>query len=133
MKYLVKPFCVCVDGILVKGGKILFLKRNVEPFKGYWHVVGGHVEETETPKQALEREFKEETDLDVEVKEIIDARIEETFDRIKIIIAYRVISAKGKIKLNSENCEYHWFSKIPSQSVYDYSKVFQRSEMVSKK
>ena len=129
MEYLVKPFSVCVDGILVKGGKILFLKRNVEPFKGYWHVVGGHVEENETLKQALEREFKEETDLDVDVEEIIDARIEETSDRIKIIIAYQVSSAKGKIKLNSENCEYQWFSKTPNQSVYDYAKILQRTEV----
>ena len=41
-------FVVCVDGVYVKDGKILLLKRNVEPFKGFWHVVGGHVEENET-------------------------------------------------------------------------------------
>ena len=37
------------------------LKRNVEPFKGCWHVAGGHVEEGESPQEALKREYKEET------------------------------------------------------------------------
>jgi ADP-ribose pyrophosphatase YjhB (NUDIX family) len=90
-----KEFVVCVDGVYVKDGKLLLLKRDVEPFKGRWHVVGGHVEENESLKEALKREFKEETGLDVAVGGIIDGRIEETFDRIKIIVAYEVTSAEG--------------------------------------
>jgi 8-oxo-dGTP diphosphatase len=74
----------------------------VEPFKGCWHLVGGHVEENETLKQALKREFKEETNLYVEVSEIIDGRIEQTPDRTKMIVAFKVTSAQGEIKLNSE-------------------------------
>lgn len=62
-----KEFVVWVDDVYVKDGKILPLKRNVEPFKGFWHVVGGHVEENENLKEELKREFKEETGLDVTV------------------------------------------------------------------
>ena len=51
-----KKFVVCVDGVYVKNGKILLLKRNVEPFKGCWHVVGGHVDEDESLKDAVIRE-----------------------------------------------------------------------------
>jgi len=100
----------------------LLMKRNVEPFKGFWHVVGGQVEENETLKEALKREFKEETNLDVEVGKIIGGRIEETFDRTKMIVAFEVASAGGEIKLNSENTEYAWFSQVPLNSVYDYTK-----------
>lgn len=114
------PFFVCVDGIYEKRGKILLLKLNVEPFKGFWHTVGGHVEENETLKEALKREFKEETCLNVEVGEIIEGRIEKTSDRIKIIVAFRVTSAQGIIKLNTENQEYGWFTNMPPDSVYDY-------------
>ena len=76
----------------------MLMKRNVEPFKGFWHVVGGQVEENETLKEALKREFKEETNLDVEVGKIIGGRIEETFDRTKMIVAFEVASAGGEIK-----------------------------------
>lgn len=116
-----KEFVVCVDGVYVKDGKILLLKRNVEPFKGYWHVVGGHVEENETLKDALTREFKEETGLDVTVGGILDGRIEVTFDRIKIIVVVEVTSAEGEIRLNSENEAYGWFDEIPCNSFYNYA------------
>jgi ADP-ribose pyrophosphatase YjhB (NUDIX family) len=117
-----KEFVVCVDGVYVKDEKLLLLKRNVEPFKGFWHVVGGHVEENESLKEAVIREFKEETGLDVTVGGIIDGRIEETFDRIKTIVAFEVTSAEGEIRLNFENEAYGWFDEIPCNSVYDYAK-----------
>jgi len=123
---LIEKYFLCVDGIYIKNGKILLLKRNVEPFKGCWHVIGGHVEENETSKQALVREFKEETNLDVEIGEIIDARIEKTSDRTKIIVAYRVNSAKGKIRLNSESEAYGWFTHTPNNSVYNYDEHLQK-------
>jgi len=117
-----KKFVACVDGVYVKDGKLLLLKRNVEPFKGYWHAVGGHVEENETLKDAVKREFKEETGLEVKVGDIIGGRIETTFDRIKIIVAFEVTSVEGKIRLNSENEAFGWFNKLPCNSVYDYTK-----------
>jgi ADP-ribose pyrophosphatase YjhB (NUDIX family) len=83
------------------------------------------VEENETLKQALKREFKEETNLYVEVSEIIDGRIEQTPDRTKIIVAFKVTSAQGEIKLNSENEAYSWFTDIPANSVYNYAKYLK--------
>jgi 8-oxo-dGTP diphosphatase len=115
-----------VDGVYIKEGKILLLKRNTKPYKGYWHLIGGHVEENETLKQALKREFKEETNLDAEIGGIIDARIEKTSDRTKVIVAYEITSAKGKIRLNSENQEYGWFTQTPNNSVYNYDKYLKK-------
>ena len=66
-----KKFVVCVDCVYVKDGKLLLLKRGVEPFKGFWHVVGGHVEEDESLKDAVKREFREETGLDVVVGGVV--------------------------------------------------------------
>jgi ADP-ribose pyrophosphatase YjhB (NUDIX family) len=127
-----KEFVVCVDGVYVKNGKLLLLKRNVEPFKGFWHVVGGHVEENESLKEAVKREFKEETGLDVTVGGIVGGRLEETFDRIKIIAAFEVTSAEGEIRLNSENEAYGWFDTVPCDSVYDYGKYLPNGSSISK-
>ena len=127
-----KDFVVCVDGVYVKDGKLLLLKRNVEPFKGCWHVVGGHVEEDESLKAALKREFKEETGLDVTVGGVIDGRLEVTFDRVKIIVAFEVVSAEGEVRLNSENTAYGWFDEVPYNSVYDYSKYLPNRSSVAK-
>jgi 8-oxo-dGTP diphosphatase len=119
-------FFLCVDGVYVKGGLILLLKRGTAPFKGRWHLVGGHVEENETLKEALKREFKEETSLDVEVGEIIDGRIETTPDRPKIIVVFEVTSAQGAIKLNSESQDYGWFAHTPPNSVCNYDKFLRQ-------
>ncbi|TAL47058.1 NUDIX hydrolase, partial [archaeon] len=52
-----------VGAIIEKDGKILFTKRNHEPFKGKWALPGGHVEQNETVEDAVVREIKEETNL----------------------------------------------------------------------
>lgn len=50
-----------------KGEFLLYLRDDKPgiPFPGYWDLIGGHVEEGETPEQALVREVKEELDIDL--------------------------------------------------------------------
>jgi 8-oxo-dGTP diphosphatase len=50
-----------------KGEFLLYLRDNKPgiPFPDHWDLIGGHVEEGETPEVALVREFKEELDLDL--------------------------------------------------------------------
>ena len=49
------------------GDFLLYLRDNKPaiPFPNHWDLIGGHVEEGETPEEALVREFKEELDLDL--------------------------------------------------------------------
>ncbi|MEI6048982.1 MAG: NUDIX domain-containing protein [Bacteroidota bacterium] len=50
-----------------KGEFLLALRDNKSgiPYPNHWDLIGGHVEEGETPEEALVREFKEELDLDL--------------------------------------------------------------------
>jgi 8-oxo-dGTP diphosphatase len=47
--------------------RILLIKRQTVPFRGYWALPGGRVEARDTVEQAVVREVKEETGLDVEI------------------------------------------------------------------
>jgi len=47
--------------------KLLMIKRDKPPWKGFWLVPGGHVEDSELPHEALKREIREETGLEVEI------------------------------------------------------------------
>ena len=68
---------VGVGGVVVQDGQVLIVKRAHEPRKGEWSLPGGIVELGETLVEALKRELKEETGLDVDVGDVV-----EVFDRV---------------------------------------------------
>lgn len=56
----------CVGVVVTNAAKeVLLVKRAYQPFKGYWDLPGGFVEEHETTEEAARRELKEETNLAV--------------------------------------------------------------------
>lgn len=53
-------------GLIIKENKILFFHR-FKNGKEYFVLPGGHIEEGESPAEALIREIKEETTLDIKI------------------------------------------------------------------
>ncbi len=68
---------VGVGAVIVRDGKALIVKRAHEPRKGEWSLPGGMLDLGESLTDAVRREVREETGLDVELGPII-----ETFDRV---------------------------------------------------
>ncbi len=58
---------VGVGAIIFQGEQVLLIKRGRAPGLGEWSIPGGAVEPGETLKEALVREVREETHLEVEV------------------------------------------------------------------
>jgi 8-oxo-dGTP diphosphatase len=64
----------CVGAVIRdEAGRILLVKRGHEPGKGLWSVPGGRVEPGETDAQAVVREVREETGLEVECGPLLGA------------------------------------------------------------
>lgn len=57
----------CGAFIVNSHNELLLQQRNKEPEKGYWSIPGGKVEMFETLEEAIKRETKEETGVDIEV------------------------------------------------------------------
>lgn len=57
------PTVLAVMCYLVKDGKCLMIQRQKPPLKGLWSVVGGKIDAGESPRDAILREFEEETGL----------------------------------------------------------------------
>lgn len=73
-KRLICPFCgwifydnprPTVTAIIEEKDKVLLIKRSRNPYKSDWDLVGGFVESGETLDEALRREVKEETGLEI--------------------------------------------------------------------
>ena len=64
VKYMPIP---SVEAIIVKDGKLLFLRRKNSPAKGQWWFPGGRIRKGETIEEALFREVKDETELTVTI------------------------------------------------------------------
>lgn len=87
-----------------QGELLLYLRDNKPdiPFPDHWDLIGGHVEEGETPDEALVREVKEE--LDIELKNYKFYRMFEclsgdAYENIKYIYTGKINIPIGEITL----------------------------------
>ncbi len=58
---------LCVD----EEGRLLLVRRARDPDKGKWDLPGGFLQEGEHPLDALRRELREETGLEIEPEDIV--------------------------------------------------------------
>src|SRR5476649_159302 len=61
---------VAVDAVVFgytsrEGLSVLLIKRNIQPFKDSWALPGGLVDDAESLEEAVQRELKEETGVNI--------------------------------------------------------------------
>lgn len=95
--------------IVVADGALLMVQRARDPAKGLWSIPGGRVEFGEYVADALAREVKEETNLDIEVEELVG--IEEVVgDPHYIILDYgaRIVGNKHQPSPSDDAMDARW-------------------------
>ncbi len=121
---------VGVGAVIIKEGKIALIKRGNEPSKGKWTIPGGLVELAESPEQAVIREAREETGLEVGNPALIDVVSNVDLDeknKVKyhyIIIEYLIHVKKGTAQAASDAMELRWVSFEDVES-YDLTASFR--------
>ncbi len=105
---------ISVAAIALKDNKILLVRRGAPPGEGLWSIPGGVVEVGEKLKDAVRREFKEETNLDCEVGElfnICEVIIRDENNKVRyhyVILDYMVKVTGGELKPGSDVVEAKW-------------------------
>jgi mutator protein MutT len=105
---------VGVGAVIVNDGKAIIIKRANDPYKGQWSIPGGRVELGESLADAVRREMREETGLDVEVGPLIEVfeRIQRDADqRIRyhfVIVDYLCTCVGGELCASDDAEEAAW-------------------------
>jgi ADP-ribose pyrophosphatase YjhB (NUDIX family) len=61
---------VAACALVERDGRVLLARRAIDPDRGKWDVPGGFVDEGEEPSDAVVRELREETGLEIELGEL---------------------------------------------------------------
>ena len=107
-----KPYGLVMRGLLKKDGKILLLKRHpkskTNPSR--WELPGGKVEPGEDFDKALIREFNEETNLSIELNDLIGA-VQEDFPHkktIAVVMNVNITSEIPEVEISNEHVDFKW-------------------------
>lgn len=96
---------VAVKGVLFENGKVLLLKNE----RFIFDLPGGKLEKDQDFNEALVEEFKEETNLDVKVKSLLELKKYFLNNRHIIIATYDVENiSSDPIKISYENWGYEF-------------------------
>lgn len=103
---------VAVKGILLENGRALIVRRadimQDDPI-GWWEFAGGTLEFGESPEEALVREYREETGLDITPERLLYVTsVQMNPDYQIIVITYLCRRSGGEVRLSDEHLAYQW-------------------------
>lgn len=134
---------VTVDSVVLhyrpQNLKILFIKRNGDPFKGCWALPGGFLDMDEAPEEGVKRELKEETGLEVEEVLQIGAFGNPNRDprgRVISICFLTVLKSESVdgIEAASDASDARWFNihELPEELAFDHDEIIGQTLKVLK-
>ena len=118
--------------------KVLLIRRNNEPFKGKWALVGGALYNDETLEEAMMREIKEKSGLDkIDLCfSSINSKVNRSPVKRMIAISYIGVLDNKSVNVHRETLkasDTDWFSidNIP-ELAYDHNEIIEESLLTLK-
>jgi len=97
-------------GLLIeKNGALLFVRRERAPYKGYWDIPGGFLEEEEDAGTGAKREAREETGLRIAVDDLIGVYHDKNGDDYTLNLYYTAHVTGGREKPGDDADDLRWF------------------------
>jgi ADP-ribose pyrophosphatase YjhB (NUDIX family) len=96
--------------VIEKGGAILLVRRERAPYKGYWDIPGGFLEEEEDAHTGAKREAREETGLRVGIDDLIGVYHDKNGDDYTLNLYYTAHVTGGRAKPGDDASDLRWFA-----------------------
>ena len=113
--YPTRPY-LAVSAAIFRDGRVLIVRRGRPPAHGLYTLPGGAVELGETLEEAVIREVREETGLEIAPVDLVGFRqaiardAEGRVERHFVILPFAARWVQGEISLNEELAEAHWLT-----------------------
>jgi ADP-ribose pyrophosphatase YjhB (NUDIX family) len=102
---------LAVGALVERDGKVLLVRRAVDPKLGDWCLPAGYVEYDEGPVAAVIREVREETGLVIRVNDLLAAYHVRSDPRgMGVILMYRAIPVGGQLAPDDDASEAQFFA-----------------------
>ena len=101
---------VAAVAFVEKEKHVLLVRRNMNPGRGKWALPAGYVDFGEAPADAAKREVYEETNLEVEITELIDVYGTDGSHGASIVIIYKARVTNGKASAQDDADAVMWYS-----------------------
>ncbi len=101
-----------VAGVIIeRGGRLLLLRRAIEPRRGTWTFPAGYMEIDETAEEAAVREVEEEVGLKVNTGPLVGVYSRPAPEGPGVlIVVFQGRQPRGRVKIGHEVLETHWFA-----------------------
>jgi 8-oxo-dGTP diphosphatase len=101
-----------VAAVIVREGRVLAMRRAAhKPGAGLWETLSGRLEPGEAPLDAVAREIREESGLEV----VVDPRPVDSYagrrgDAPMIVVVYRARWVAGEVRRSDEHDDHAWWT-----------------------
>lgn len=115
----------CAGTLIVRNGKVLLIRRTIEPFKGYWDIPGGFCEADEHPTQTAIREAHEETGLEIELTGLLGLWMDQYAGNSTLNIYYLARPLTRILQVGDDANGAAWFAPkaLPRRIAFENGKL----------
>lgn len=100
----------CAGALIVRNGKVLLVRRAIEPFRGYWDIPGGFCEVDEHPTETAIREVKEETGLEIELTGLLGLWMDDYEGSMSLNVYYLARPLSREVRPADDADAAAWFA-----------------------
>ena len=123
-------FWGCHEHVLDEKGRLLIIRRNIQPGKNLWALPGGFIEMQEDPADAAKRELEEECAITAHDPSLVDIIYQESrfYGTSLLIVGYSFAGFEGTPHAGDDagKVRFYAFDRLPKLAFEAHGRLINR-------